>query len=163
MDKGGNKVQNLGFIIDKNGIVTYFGSWVEYDKREKENRNQQHTTSFEDEVEPTEYFKSLNLVYKKENDHWIIYEAENISLQGVIVGINNTYYKDRQELWMFVSMDLTAAQKESLNDLYETLKKFKTIKIKTSSKLGFNIEGYEYTSVDDYFEDYGIDLPGRKM
>ena len=39
MDKGGNKVQNLGFIIDKNGIVTYFGSWVEYDKREKENRN----------------------------------------------------------------------------------------------------------------------------
>lgn len=161
MDYGGDKMQSLGFIIDKNGRVTYFGEWVEKSKIDEHNRRQRHTQSFEDEVEPTDYFKSLNLVYKKEDDHWFVNEALNLnfSLQGIIVGINNSYEYETQELIMTASSDMTDLQKESLSELYETLKKFDTINIKTVSKLGMNIKGFHYDSVDNYFEDYGVDIP----
>jgi len=71
MDKGENKVQNLGFIIDKNGKITYFGEWVPSKNVDVNNKRQRHTTSFELEIEPTEYFQSLNLVYEKIGDYWV--------------------------------------------------------------------------------------------
>ena len=123
-----------------------------------------HTPSFEDKIESKNYFKSLNLVYKKSSDHWFIEETLklNFSLQGIIVGINNSIEYENQELIMTAPSDINDLQKESLTELYETLKKFNTINIKTVSKLGMNIEGFHYSFVDDYFEDYGIETPTFK-
>ncbi len=161
MDYGGNKMQELGFIIDKNGKISYFGEWIEYSKIKE--RKHGHTTSFEDEIEPTDYFQSLNLCYKKEDNHWLVNQAVDLSLQGVILGFNNTYYNDKTELWMFVSTDITENQRMTLTNIYSTLKNFNVIKIKTSSKNNVLKEGYEYTNVDDYFEDYGIEIPTLKL
>lgn len=158
MDYGGNEMQeSLGFIMDRNGNIFYFGQWVEHDKIEKKNRKHFHTLSFEDEVESTEYFQSLNLIYKKEENHWLINEATNLSSQGIILGLNNTYYKEETEIRIFAPTDLTDFQRISLSNLYKDLKEFKSIKIKPAKSI-FSKEEFEYKSVDDYFEDYGIEI-----
>jgi len=63
---------------------------------------------------------------------------------------------------LHVPNQLTDLQKLSLRNLYLQLKNFEQVEI-FPSKSVFIKSDFHYDSVDDYFEDYGIDLPGRKM
>lgn len=153
-------MQSLGFVIDKEGKITYFGKWVALSNIDAYDKRQNHTSSFETEIEPTEYFKSLNLIYEKIGDYWIHSVAFDLSLQGVIIMLNIGSYKENEEMNLYVPTDLTDLQKEILTELYPILKAFENVNIRTSSSNVMH-KNYTYTSIDDYFEDYGIDLLKR--
>lgn len=155
-------MQELGFIMDKNGLISYFGEWTKLDRVDKKNRNLGHTTSFEDDIENTAYFRSLHLLYDRIGDFWLHKEALDFSLQGIAIGLNVGTIKNTEAIKLYAPKDITDLQKESFTKLYDVLSTFDTVEIKPVKTM-FVKKDFIYTCVEDFYEDYGIDIPYRKI
>lgn len=145
-------MKELGFFIDREGKISFFGEYVE--KYDPKNRHQIHDSSFEDEIEQTPYFKSLNLNYNKEQG--IFGKAIQFSLQGMIMLLNIT---DRNitKMQMYAPKNLSYLQKQSLKELYSLLQTFSEVKIITTSTEIIDKKDI-FTSLEDFFKTYQIDL-----
>ena len=133
-------MNELGFFMDMNGDVYYFGEWKE--QFDKKNRHQVHDFAFTDEIEYTEWFKSLYLVYNP--DMGLFGKAINFSLQGMIILLNLSD-RNTTKMHMFVPVLMTEKQKEQIINLYETLCAFNEISIVMPKS--------EFIKTDDYIHD----------
>lgn len=146
-------MNELGFMIDKEGRITFFGKWVHYSEFRTNDRRLSHSFSFEDEVLNTDYFKLLNLLCNRKEGELIYKVAFDFSHQGIILFFNSSIESIFESGVMYSPIILTDFQKESLSKLYETIKAYEEIEI----NIGPKDKNIFYTSIDDYFDNYGID------
>lgn len=112
-------MEYLGFFMDNYGNVLYYGEWKEqYDKN---NRHEIHTFSFEDEVESTPLFQSLNIKYNREMG--LYGKAIAFALQGMVL-MQNLTSNGESKFIMHAPKELTEMQKSSFTDLYTLLSSF---------------------------------------
>lgn len=149
-------MHELGFIIDKEGKISFFGEWLSIEKMTINNRKGFHTFSFEDDIEDTDYFKDLKLTYDKTLAHWFNEEAAiQFSAQGLVILRNISVEYENEEMCMHTPKNLTNAQKDSLSLMYEVLKNFVKSEISVVGK-DCSIEE-EFLLIDDYFDAFQID------
>lgn len=149
-------MEELGFFIDKEGKISFFGEWTKYDPNKERSRSQKHSSSFEDDIENTEYFHSLGLAYNKHwgknKDMWLHRESYNFASQGMIICFNCGAYYPNELIGMFVPKELTDNQRASLTKLYTTLNNFEMTEIRVASSLCEEV----YYSINDYFDAFQI-------
>ena len=143
-------MRELGFFMDADGNVTYFGEWVEHP--DKNNRRQFHDTSFEDDVMSEEAFQKLNLKYDKDMDFFE--KAIAFALQGMVT-FQNTTYQGISSFTMCAPEYLTARQKKSFLELYPLLSSFQEAMIVIPKSVSITDDD-AIDNVDSYFETYGI-------
>ncbi len=143
-------MKRLGFFIDKDGKITYYGQWAE--QIDNNNRQQFHDSSFFDDIENTLYFKNLHLMF--DPNQGLFNKGINFSLQGMILLLNLTVNSDRSMI-MFVPTILSKEQKITLNELYSTLTYFDDIKIVMPKSEIINDEDV-YESLDDYYNYFNV-------
>lgn len=139
-------MKELGFFMDNEGIVLYFGEWKE--QYDKSNRHQIHYSSFEDEVEASPIFKSLNLQYNK--DMGLYGKAINFALQGMVL-MQNLTSRGKSQFIMHVPEKLTANQKESFTNLYHLLSSFEEAIIVIPKSI-YITDDDKISSLDSYYE-----------
>ena len=145
-------MDRLGFFMDTEGNVTWFGKWVK--KRNLNDELQFHDSSFTKEVEENKVFQSLNLIYKKGAG---LYEKTvPFALQGMITLTNWSVEYNNELMIMWVPVILTSAQKEKLSALYEILSSFESVCINICSK-EFVEEQDKVKDVDEYYERFSIE------
>lgn len=143
-------MEELGFFMDNEGNVLYYGEWKEqYDKN---NRHQIHTFSFEDEVETSELFQRLNLQYDKEMG--LFGKAISFALQGMIL-MQNLTSQGESKFIMYVPQQLTTMQKQELSNLYPLLSSFNDTTIMIPKSIYINEED-QIGNLDSYYEMQGI-------
>lgn len=143
-------MKELGFFMDNEGNVLYYGEWKEqYDKK---NRHEIHSSSFEDEVESTPLFQNLNLQYNSEMG--LYGKAIAFALQGMVL-MQNLTSRGKSSFVMHVPKQLTEAQKESFTTLYSTLSSFGNATIITPRSIYISEED-EISDIDAYYEIHGI-------
>lgn len=143
IDRKGDIMECLGMIMDSTGFTLPFGEM-------KEDNN--HEYSFKKEVEPTNYFRDLNLTYDQESSFY--QKAMSFAQQG-IVSIFNTSIKDNGSVMIFSPSELTDEQKNIMKHFYEDLNNLDTCNIFTiKSDEDYN----EYENVDSYYNDMNISL-----
>lgn len=139
-------MKELGFFMDQEGNVHYFGEWSE--TIDKTNRRQLHSSSFEDDIENTSYFKSLNL-HTDESENFFK-KAIDYSQQGAIIGMNFSSNIPNEAMMLFTTPELTEQQKKSIISFYPLLKSFFDINIVGLTEDYINDE--PLTDIDEFFE-----------
>lgn len=141
-------MNELGFFMDQEGNIRFFGEWAENKKIDKTNRHQLHKTSFADEIENTPYFKSLNLHTNQDQDFFE--KAIDYSQQGAIIGMNFSSTTPNELMMLFTAPELTEPQKASIISFYPLLKSFFNINIVGLKPDCMNDE--PLTNIDEFFK-----------
>lgn len=143
-------MKELGFFMDSQGNIIYFGEWKE--QFDKFNRHEIHSSSFEDEVELTEHFQKLNLQYDSEMG--LYGKAIAFALQGMVL-MQNLSCQGETRFTMHVPPKLTDSQKAAFTELYPLLSSFQFAKIVMTNSTYINEKDIMY-NVDGYYEMQGI-------
>lgn len=147
-------MKELGFFMDTDGNVLYFGDWVE--QIDQNNRRHFHEYSFEDDVLSKETFKKLNLNYDKDMDFFG--KAISLALQGMVIMQNGTA-QGTTSFIMYAPDQLTEKQKNKFLELYPLLSSFQDAMI-IIPKSVYISDDDAINNVDSYFKKYGI-LPSK--
>lgn len=147
-------MDQLGFLMDMDGNIHYFGKWVADITHAEKSRHYNHTDSFIDEVENTPYFQSLGLEYEKESG--LYGKGIQFSLQGMILLLNHSIeYLDQHEskIMMWAPKNLSNPQKQKLMELYPLLASFEEVAIRVPISY-FDFQDYD--SLEKFFEINGL-------
>lgn len=139
-------MEELGFFMDHEGNVLYYGEWRE--PWNPNNRHEVHSTSFEDEVESHPLFQRLNLQYDKEMG--LYGKAIAFALQGMVLMQNQTS-QGESKFMMHVPQQLTEAQKTVFTDLYPLLSSFQSATIIMPKSI-YITDADKITDVNIYYE-----------
>ena len=140
-------MDRLGFFMDTNGNITYFGTWKEI--RDLNDPSQNHYSSFENDVESKEEFQSLHLDYVKGAS--VLIKAISFAVQGMVTLTNGSDGYNNQRMHMYVPRELTDAQKEKLAELYDMLSSFEEVYIQICTQ-EHTVKQEVFDDVDKYFE-----------
>ncbi len=150
-------MKELGFFMDDNGEIIYYGEWAE--QIDKHTRNQVHETSFIDDVESTKLFKLLNLEYNPETG--IYGKGILFALQGMVTMLNLTSNGNSQFI-MYTPQELTENQKNKFTDLYPLLSSFENATIVVPKTIQTSIDD-EIHSVDTYYKINNISKQNARL
>lgn len=142
-------MDRLGFFMDTEGNVTWFGIWK--DKIEGWDPLQDPARAFQIEVEETEAFQALHLTY--DESKIMITKKEQYAAQGMIIMTNGSIERRDEVMHMFVPAALSVAQKKRLSELYEILSSFQLTYIWICSPKSIRKEKtIEIDNLDKYYK-----------
>lgn len=147
-------MNELGFFIDKKGQIKKFGEVLSESNKNTQKNN--HEMSFYDEVENTDYFKTLNLKYDR--DMGLYFKGIEFCLQGMILGFQNSD-GSKDNLIIYIPEEITDLQKNSLTSLYPQLIDFSYYHI----AIYHDLNNYtKYEDLEKLYHDYEISYTGLK-
>ena len=118
-------MNELGFVITKDGEEFCFGEYHLYSERENDNKHYFHTPSFQEEVLKNEAFQKLNLNIPM--DFEISHHPKTLASKGLVVALNQTagtYTKGVPTILFLSPEELSEKQKEALLEKEEELTSF---------------------------------------